>query len=70
MEGTDIFPGGKKGNIPSPSPRTPCFRAVYILICRAENMQVCADLKVAHGYDTTFKLFWEYRMEGALWQNT
>lgn len=70
VEGADISPGRKKGNTPSPSPKIPCFRAVYILICRVENMQVCADLKVAHGYDTTFKLFWEYRMEGALWQNT
>lgn len=53
-----------------PSPKHPCFRAVCALICRAENVQVCADLEMAHGCDTTFRLFWESRMEGALWQNT
>lgn len=70
MEGTGGFSRGKKGHIPSPSPKRSCFRAVYVLISRVENVQVCADLKMAHGYDTTFKLFWEYRMEGALGQNT
>lgn len=53
---------GRRGHI---TPTATPIQSRALLHFQKKQKAVCADLKMAHGCDTTFKLFWEYRMEGA-----